>query len=239
MYAEKIAVLFIHGFMGHSNEFKNLKAIFNGWGYDTHAFTLSGHQKRILKDVTKEAWEKDCIENMDLLINNGYKKIIIVGHSMGGVLAVMMSIKYEPYVYKLILMDPAFEYLRMDNGKLKIAPSLKQIPKVLKDIKNSVHLSRVRGFSISAIRAFYSLINEHGNDTYNVKCPLLILHGEKDTIVPMERIKKIYDKLNIENKQFIMIDKGSHWMFHSAFDDEIHEKIKSFLKIKDIKTDEN
>ena len=224
-----IAILFIHGFMGHPDEFEILKSFFTNLGYDTYSFILSGHQSGKIKNITKKDWEGDCIENIELLKSKGYKKVIIVGHSIGGILASMMAIRYEDYIGKLILFDAALEYLRMENGKIKILDSLKQILIVLSDKNSRKHFSQLKLCSLSSIKEFYSLIIENGKDILKVKCPILFLHGINDYTVPIERIKVIYDKIENENKEFIAIENGSHWLFSSELDNKIYKKIEKFL----------
>ena len=194
-------ILLIHGFMGHSNEFHILKAVFTSWEYDTYTFNLAGHEDKIIQNVTRKDWEADCISNIETLIKKGYKKIILVGHSMGGVLATMLASKYKDYVVKLILIDPAFEYLGMKNGKLKIISSVKQIVKILKDKASISNSKAIRRCSLASIREFTLLVKEHKEDIFIIECPVLFIHGANDYVVPIEKIKIIYDKIPNKNKE--------------------------------------
>lgn len=228
---KKTAILCIHGFTGCPSEFKILRDLFTKLGYDSYTFVLSGHQGKKLKGATRQDWEKDCIENIELLKSKGYKKVILVGHSMGGVLASIMALKYEDYIEKIILIDPAFEYLRMKDGKVQILPSLKQSVQVLKEVNGlkKIHYSPVVGCSISSMKEFCLLVKEHAKDIEKVKCPLLFLHGEKDCIVPIEKLKATYEKIDNKNKKFIEVKKGTHWFLSSKQNDEIYERISNFI----------
>ena len=213
------------------NEYDILKEHFTSLDYDTYTFILSGHNGNKLKDATREDWIKDCINNIELLKSKGYLKVIIVGHSMGGVLATIMAIKYPKYINKLILIDPSFEYLKMKNGKLKIIPSIKQSFILFKELSvlKKNHYSHILSCSLSSLREFHDLVKEHRKDIEKVTCPLLLLHGEKDSIVPLDRIKKIYDKLNNKDKELVIVKNGSHWFFSSKQNDEVYISITIFI----------
>lgn len=226
---KKKAVLFIHGFMGHPKEYKILKELFTSWHYDTYEFVLSGHDGGKIKHVTKEEWEKDCIKNIDLLKEKGYENIILVGHSMGGVLGTSMTLKYKEYISKLILIDPAFEYLIMKDGKLKIFPSIVQAVKIFKDKANKERTSQAFRCTPKAIKEFRSLVKEHKDDIYKVKCPIMFLHGDHDYVVPIEAIRNIYEKIENKNKRLIEVKNGSHWRLSTKLEDDIYNKIKEFL----------
>lgn len=224
------AILCIHGFMGHPGEYKRLSELFNSLGYDTYTITLSGHQGTKLKGATRKDWQQDCVDNIEFLKSKGYEKIILVGHSMGGVLASIMSTEYKDYVSKLILIDVAFEYLKMRDGRIELIPSLRQSLKVLKDVNNleKIHYSPIVSCSLSAMKEFHYLVKEHATDIYKVNCPILFLHGENDSIVPIESIKNIYEKIT-NDKEFITIKKGSHWILSSKLEDDNYKKITNFL----------
>lgn len=149
---------------------------------------------------------------------------------MGGVLATMLALKYQKFITKMILINPSFEYLIMKNGKLQILPSFKQVLKVLSDLNHKVYPFKKCICSLQVIKEFTLLIKEHSNDIYNIKCPILILHGEKDNVVPINQIKNIFDKLDNQDKYFITIANGSHWILASKLEENVYYKIKTFIK---------
>ena len=65
-------IMFIHGFIGHVNEYKFIDKFFKDNGYDTHIFSLSGHKGREIENV-KSDWIDDCNKNIDYLIDKDIK----------------------------------------------------------------------------------------------------------------------------------------------------------------------
>ncbi|OGO20554.1 MAG: hypothetical protein A2Z14_02420 [Chloroflexi bacterium RBG_16_48_8] len=44
----------------------------------------------------------------------------------------------------------------------------------------------------------------------NITCPLLIVHGKQDPLIPWEQGKRIVDEASSQDKQFILFDEGNH-----------------------------
>lgn len=221
-------ILFIHGFYGHVEEFDNIKNYLNSNGYNTHAFTLSGHDQVKLKGVTRYDWIKDC-ENEIEKARKEYKSIIIIGHSMGGLLASIMASKYEE-IQKIILIAPAIEYFGSVNGKFKVVKTLKSAIKIRKDKESKSYTKVALKVSVSVVREFTKLVREHNKDIYNVKCPILILQGDRDFVVPIEKIESIYESLSNPNKEMITVKNGSHWFLSSKLVETTFDEINNFIR---------
>lgn len=222
-------IMFIHGFIGHVNEYKFIDKFFKDNGYDTHIFSLSGHKGGKIENVKRSDWIDDCNKNIDYLIDKGYKKVIVVGHSMGGVLGINLSLRYD-IIDKIILFNPCIEYLIMKNGKLKIIPSIKQFKKLLKEIGKRGDTKEITRVSLGSINEVRLLIKEHKNDIYKLKKPLLLIHGECDNVIPINQIKNVFDKIENDNKEFIEVKDGSHWILSTKLEDKIYNQILNFVR---------
>ena len=121
------AILMIHGFVGGNYDYgdliNELELVKN---FDVFTYTLPGHEKLIVKNVKQKDWIKESERQIDILIQNKYKNIYVIGHSMGGVLATYLAYKYPKYVKKLVLAAPAFKYCCFDNDKLDIMKSIQK-----------------------------------------------------------------------------------------------------------------
>lgn len=60
---KKTAILLIHGFLGSSIEFKNLKEKLDAWKYNTYSFNLSGHGKKKLRMLLEKIGKKIVLIN--------------------------------------------------------------------------------------------------------------------------------------------------------------------------------
>ena len=224
------AILLIHGFAGGSYDYDTLANDLQlHLDFDVYTFTLPGHDKTIIKNVTREDWINAAEKQTELLIKKGYKKIYVIGHSMGGVIACHIARKY-PQVKKLVLASPAYRYFTFKDDKLDIFASLKQAPSLFKDYEPDNVLSRIFKLPISTTLEFINLVKEHNNDVLDILCPTLILWGNEDKIVPKDGVMHVYKNIKSDSVTLYEIDKITHDTFKNDRYDEIYKIINNFLR---------
>lgn len=224
------AILLVHGFAGGIYDYGTLANDLQLFlDFDVYTFTLPGHDKMVISKVKKEDWIKAAETQVETLIKRGYKRIYIVGHSMGGVIACHLAKKY-PQVKKLILASPAFRYFTFKNDKFDLIASLKQTPAIIKDYSLEVVMSRVFKVPINTALEFMKLVKEHYNDPKSITCPTMIIYGNNDRIVPIESAKHVYNSLKSEVNYLFTMDNVTHDVFTSPRHEEINNMVIKFLR---------
>ncbi|MBQ6282176.1 MAG: alpha/beta fold hydrolase [Bacilli bacterium] len=224
----KKAVLVIHGFAGGCYDEENVATYLELKGYHVFQFTLPGHDKRMFQHVKKEDWIKSCEEHIEQLINNGYKRIYLIGHSMGGVLACHLASKYKE-VKKMVLAAPAFKYMTFGGDEFKLFHALRNTPKLFKDYGKDVLLPRAIMFPVSVVKEFMALADESQDLPSKVTCPILLFHGTKDDVVPIESSKYVYNMALNNEKELVVLENVTHDIFKSDQIDYINKKIFEFF----------
>lgn len=223
------AVLIIHGFAGGTYDQEELANYLElNRSFDVYQYTLPGHNKNLSK-VIYEDWIKVSEEKVEWLIKNGYSNIYIIGHSMGGVIATYLATKYKR-IKKIVLAAPAFHYLNVINDNLNIKESLKIAPKVIEEYGSDEVVARFLKLNISAIGQFMSLVKKFYHTPKNVICPVLILQGDSDHLVPMSSSEYVYNTLNKNVKKLIYIKGATHDLFKDEKQEQIFEIVEDFLK---------
>ena len=224
------AILLIHGFAGGNYDYDNLgNDLQLNPSFDVFTFTLPGHDKTVIKDVTREDWLNAAEKQIEKLIKYGYKKIYVIGHSMGGVIACHIAKKY-PQVKKLVLASPAFRYFTFKDDKFDLISSLKQAPGVFKDYDADNVISRILKLPISTTLEFIKLVDEHNHDVKDILCPTLILWGNNDQIVPKDGAMHVYKNIRSDSVTLYEVDGVTHDTFKNDKYDEIFNVINRFLK---------
>ena len=223
------AILVIHGFAGGMYDEEELANYLKlNTRYDIYQFTLPGHRSK-LGQVKYQEWISKSEDMINVLINNGYKKIYLVGHSMGGVIATYLAGKY-PQVKKLVLAAPAFHFLKIDGNNVDIKDSIKLAPKILKAYGTSDVIDRFLKSGLSAASEFMKLVKTYYEVPKEVTCPVLLIQGKSDDIVPISSSRYVYDNLGSKIKRLEYFENVNHDIFRKKRKEEIFLLVKKFLK---------
>ena len=232
MSFRKKAILMIHGFVGGSYDFGNFhNELQINKKFDVFTYTLPQHDKTIVKDVKYKEWIDESKKQLEFLINNGYKEIYLIGHSMGGVIATHLASIY-PQVKKLVLAAPAFRYFYFKDGKIDIKSfneTVKNIPEIFKGTNTEQVVSRILKTPIATTIEFTKLVNHCQECVNHIKCETLTIHGNNDLIVPSEATEYVYNNIQSKINIQVNIKKLIHECFTSKKSNEVKNIIKEFL----------
>lgn len=230
MIVYRKAVLIIHGFVGTTKDEESLFFYLNHYKrYDVYNFVLPGHDYTT-NNIHYEEWLQSGKDHLEKLISYGYRNIYVVGHSMGGIIATYLAIHYPKYIKKLVLLAPAFDYL--SYGDENFLSLIKGSVKLVKDYKFKGVFERAIKATPKMLSEFMKFVAKYQNIPSNVKCPTLIMHGNDDSVVPIESSYDVYDKINSKHKYIFELNKVNHDIFNSDKTDLVNLKIRLFLRNK-------
>lgn len=96
-------LLIFHGFLGMSDNWKTLSTQYADCGFEVHAIDLRNHGRSFHSDdFSYESMVKDVLEYCD---TNNLSEIDLIGHSMGGKVAMLFATTYPEMVNKLVIAD--------------------------------------------------------------------------------------------------------------------------------------
>ena len=223
-----IYVLFLHGFKSDLEGDKP-KALFkfckkNKIGF--LALEYSGHGKSYGKfeDGTITSWTEDAKKIIKRKINN--KKLIIVGSSMGGWIALNLFKEFKKNILAFVGIAPAPEFL----DRLMWKKFTKKVKRQL--LKNKFHKFIHGGYEYNIS---YNLIkdgrrNKIFNKNYTNKIFITILHGQKDDVVPVSISKKILKIFTKAKKKLIIVKRGDHSLSNKKNLKRITNEVSYILK---------
>ena len=221
----RTAVLVIHGFCGSLWENENLVNYLQQFrNLDVYAYTLPDHEKDFLTKSDYKKWISSTELHVQKLLKR-YNKVILIGHSMGGVIASYLATKYK--IHKLILIAPAFEYLNFEQNKADILK-----PKSKKDdgaIYNEV-VSKLIRYSPLVLNEFRKLVKEYKEVIKEVNTSTLILHGNDDELVPLSSSEYAFNNIKTKDKNLTIIKGGRHRIFLTAQNETICNYIYKYIK---------
>lgn len=154
---------------------------FSGTGYSKGFFSI-------------ENWVKDLIE-----IVESFKSVQIVAFSLGGVPATFVSRLGIVKSLVLLAVPCCFEVMR-------------------ENLIRSAYESGVERKSIRVVNSFEDFFRKFKRDMdefaplkwiKKVRCPILIVHGDRDDVIPFESSRKLY-KLATGEKFLLEVKNGDH-----------------------------
>jgi pimeloyl-ACP methyl ester carboxylesterase len=101
-------LLIIHGFLGMSDNWKSLGSQYAAEGFQVHILDLRNHGKSFHSDDF--SYDTMAIDVLEYCQANNIEKVAIIGHSMGGKVAMLFATNYPNKVEKLIVADIGPKY---------------------------------------------------------------------------------------------------------------------------------
>ena len=135
---------------------------------------------------------------------NDQQEIILIGFSMGGVIASYLASKFK--IQKLILLAPAFEYLSATTAKgYAFGP------------KRPEEATKYVPLPSEFTATFIDVVNNCKKGIEKVTCPTLFIACMNDELIPYTVSLKYYKKMKIKDKKCVILADGQH----RILDDEV------------------
>ena len=226
-------VIFIHGILEGPNQFKKFANIVKEKGFSYSSILLDGHggSGNKFANSSMEKWI-DSVEKEILKYKDKYKNIILVGHSMGALLSILLSLKYKNTVKSLILIStPLKVHVRFDMmiSSIKIALGrIKEEDRLTKYAYNALNVDRCSLVTytrwIPRYKDLFKLIIIVKKELKNISIPTLIIHTKKDELVSNKSLNLFYNNLKNDYK-VINLEKSGHFYYD---EEELKKILKSF-----------
>ena len=227
----KAAVIFVHGICEHLGRYEYLKNKFNAEGYSVYRYDARGHGKSEGKRGYLEDFE-DYLDDLDIFVNivrRENKKVILVGHSMGGLVATAYTCRYPDKINLLALSGACnicpnaakalrfmpYNLLGWLNKSNKLGDGVCSDKKVVKDYNNDKLVLKKMSFRLLG-NAFIKGTKYVGNNIQNIVCPTIVMHGENDGIVVKDTGMWTFDNLKCEDKKLKMYNGLYHEIFNET-----------------------
>lgn len=239
------AIIMIHGFLTDKNDFNPFYNLAKKYYDKIVMVAIPGHGEDLnCKNFTVENVIEKCHEAYQNV--KEYTIIDVIGFSMGGALATYLASKYK--FHKIVLLAPANKYINVFTLFPTIVENISFFtkPNTFKKIKNddinesdymtTLYLTKeviLPKTNPHYLLNFIKLIRKINNELQDIHSPILLIWGDRDTLVPKTTIKHIKKYAKGEFKLHI-IPKMSHLMFHSTEYQQILDAIIPFLQLEEI-----
>lgn len=202
-----VAVLCLHGFSATTVEVRKMATYLSELGYTVKAPLLPGHGTSPA-EMNKTRW-KDWYAVAEASLQEllaKYRRVIILGESMGGLLTLHLAAHY-PVVSGILLFAPAIKIKNLWLAKILwlFIPSLKKKPPA-----NDLQQQSYNAFPLRAAASLYELQKIVHAELENIHTPVRIFQGKHDdTIDPLGAVFA-YERIGSPEKELIILSESCH-----------------------------
>ncbi|MBD3583871.1 alpha/beta fold hydrolase [Flavobacterium selenitireducens] len=112
-------LVILHGFLGTSDNWKSLAGQYAAEGYQVHALDMRNHGRSFhSQESTYEAMAEDIQGYVE---HHGLKSFDLIGHSMGGKIAMFYAVAHPGWIDKLVVADIGTKYYKPHHQDILLA----------------------------------------------------------------------------------------------------------------------
>ncbi|XP_073733615.1 valacyclovir hydrolase isoform X2 [Callorhinus ursinus] len=206
------AVLLLPGMLGSGEtdfgpQIKNLnKKLFTVVAWDPRGY---GHSRPPDRDFPVDVFERDAKDAVDLMKMLKFKKVSLLGWSDGGITSLIAAAKYPSFISKMVIWG-ANAYVTNEDEKIyqgirDVSKWSEKIRKPLETLYGYDYFAKTCEKWVDGIKQFKHLPDGNicGHLLPLVQCPTLIVHGEKDPLVPRSHADFIHKHVRGSQTQVV------------------------------------
>jgi pimeloyl-ACP methyl ester carboxylesterase len=239
--ADKPPIVLIHGACSPPAHFDAWRAFFAGAGYACVAPALPGHAPSSRAVLRRQGFG-DYLDAMRAVVSGLGARPIVIGHSMGGLIARMLAAERLCAGVVLVAPLPAGR-VPAPAGAIPwyaaVAPFV-AAGRPFRPWQGAIrhlalhHLPRAEqegiaaGFVAESGRAYRDLVLGRAKvKRRGVRCPMLVVHGDADRLVPLAVARGIAEK---HGAPLAVIPGQGHWLIAPSLTGEVAGRVLAWIE---------
>jgi carboxylesterase len=236
-----LSALLIHGLTGTPYEMRYLGGQLANAGIRVHGVKLAGHAgpPEELATVTHANWYESAVDGFELLRSYGDPNIVI-GLSMGALLAARLAIDQPEAVAAVVMLSPAFFLPPASRFLLRaLRPAVKLADRVFfhSPSGSDIHDAAARGIHpgsrLIPLRAALNLIEL--SDYVRPKMstleqPSLLMHGRQDHVCPFAKNTDfVMSNLGSVQRRLVVLEESFHIITVDSEKERVAREVVEFI----------
>jgi len=235
-------VLIIHGFTATLESVEALRKPLQEMGIPVSIPLLAGHgapSPDALHGVGWEAWLKDAeLAFRDFSLE--VERVIVIGHSMGALLALNLAVRHPKQVDSLILATPALRLVSLFAPGRPLHFAAPLVSMIIKkwDLKSDLQELRPRcqaphyaWVPTEAILSLFELIERTESLLDQVNVPFMILHNRKEATVLPQSATMLCNRVSTASveRSIVWFECSGHQIFCDCERDKAVQTIMTYV----------
>ncbi|MGD0031208.1 alpha/beta fold hydrolase [Paenibacillus illinoisensis] len=224
------AVLLLHGFTGSTAEVRRLGRYLHDKGYTCHAPLYAGHgiEPQALLQVSPEQWWEEVLSAYDWLRSEGYTQIATVGISLGGLMALRMTM-HLPVAGAVAMCAPAQPntLAQLKERILAYGRSVGQLEGKMKaEIEKEVDQLQIPWERLEMIRQWILLAVR---ELHPIEVPLKIMQGRLDKELYVMSAFLLNDRFSLRKEDISWYEESGHILTLGPEREQVFSDVLNFL----------
>ncbi len=246
----KAAIIMVHGLKDHSRRYADAAQKLTKNNYSVYAFDLRGHGDSEGQRVWVESFD-DYVNDLQTFYDIVQKKepnkpIFLFGHSMGGAIVTLFSLRHSRPVAGMVLSGPA---LKLDvssfttgSTKYLVAPLMPTLavlsldesnfsrdPKVVEAINNDPLIYHDAGPAHTA-KELFKAVEKIQEEMVKIDTPFLTMHGQEDKLTMYEGSTDLFQISKAKGKALKLYQAAYHDLLHEPEKDKVFNDMLAWLE---------
>jgi carboxylesterase len=246
----ELGVLLLHGLTGTAAEMAPVAEALVG-RFPLWVARVAGHETSVaeLARTSWRDWYASAVKGADALLRVT-PRIVVIGLSMGALLAVRLAVERTDRVAGVGLLSPAIalrrSWLRWLAVPLRMLAAVDaQVPAVQRllaplamtkggsDIADLEVRNRHQGYRQVPLRALLNLLQLQRlvwNDAPALTQPTLVMHATNDHTCPIDTARSLFERLGSHDKRLVVLDRSFHVVTVDCQREQVLTELDTFIK---------
>jgi carboxylesterase len=223
-------ILLVHGFTGSPSEMRQLGESFNRQGYTVMGPRLCGHGTTV-EEMALTGWPHwySAVEDGYHILKCMCKSVVVVGLSMGGLMALKLAAEYP--VDKVVSINtPIYLYDR----RIRLLPFYRLFRRFAPKKQRNYQVESRYNVSypatpLTSLNSLLDFIKHVARQLDKIAVPVLVIQSRREHTVKPESARFIYEHLINSPKQLVYLDRSGHVATLDCEREVLFEQISAFI----------
>ena len=248
----RAAVVIVHGAGEHSGRYAHVGERFAESGYAVHALDHRGHGRSAGRRMYIDSIE-DVVADLGIFVElvrarHPARPLVVLGHSMGGLVSLAYAIRHQDSIDALVLSGPlaalaaaspaqrlaarALSAIAPRLGVLAIDPALvSRDPEVVRAYADDPLVFHGK-LPARTITQLAGTVSRFPAETPSIRVPLLVMLGSADRLVPPAGGRMVHERASSTDKTLLVYDGLYHEILNEPEKDRVMADLVAWLDVR-------